>query len=194
MRGPDRYRKFPVVIEAMYWNGSQTGAIPILNWLTSGGQLAGHYMSAERDHIAIQTLEGTMRARQGDYIIKGIAGEFYPCRADIFKATYEWAEGIVSDFTPTMEQLIDAWGSDRDGFPLPDDRDDAAHAVAIHDAEVRRREREEIAGFLATEGRRRLDAGQSASTDVSPLLTAAGFALNIMSDAIRDGLQYERKS
>jgi len=56
---------------------------------------------------------------------------------------------------------------------------DTAQAVAI--------EREAIAGFLATEGRRRLDEGQSASTDVSPLLTAAGFALNIMSAAIRSG-------
>jgi len=53
--------------------------------------------------------------------------------------------------------------------------------------QARKAEREAIAVFLATEGRRRLDAGQTASADVSPLLTAAGFALNIMSDAIRSG-------
>lgn len=39
--------------------------------------------------IAIDTLEGTMRVDYGDYIIKGIQGEFYPCKPDIFLATYE---------------------------------------------------------------------------------------------------------
>lgn len=51
---------------------------------------------AEQDHIKyylgfaiIQTLEGEMRAEEGDYIIKGIKGEIYPCKADIFKASYD---------------------------------------------------------------------------------------------------------
>lgn len=43
-------------------------------------------------NIAISTLEGLIRASKGDYIIKGIAGEFYPCKPDIFKATYEEVE------------------------------------------------------------------------------------------------------
>jgi hypothetical protein len=42
--------------------------------------------------IAIQTLEGEMAAQPGDYIIKGVQGEFYPCKPDIFEATYEAAE------------------------------------------------------------------------------------------------------
>lgn len=41
------------------------------------------------DYLEIETLEGTMRASKGDYIIKGIRGEFYPCKPDIFEATYE---------------------------------------------------------------------------------------------------------
>ena len=39
--------------------------------------------------ITIHTLEGDMKAKQGDYIIKGVKGEFYPCRKDIFEQTYE---------------------------------------------------------------------------------------------------------
>jgi hypothetical protein len=41
------------------------------------------------DYALIQTLEGTMRAENGDYIIKGVKGEIYPCKPDIFDATYE---------------------------------------------------------------------------------------------------------
>jgi hypothetical protein len=40
-------------------------------------------------HIAIRTLEGTMAALPGDYIIKGVQGEFYPCKPDIFQSTYD---------------------------------------------------------------------------------------------------------
>ena len=43
-------------------------------------------------YIEIDTLEGTMRADLGDFIIKGVQGEFYPCKPDIFKATYEIVE------------------------------------------------------------------------------------------------------
>lgn len=48
--------------------------------------------TAENPEIAIQTLEGTMVAKVGDWIIKGINGEFYPCKPDIFEMTYEKVE------------------------------------------------------------------------------------------------------
>ena len=44
-------------------------------------------------HLLIGTLEGTMAAAPGDWVIKGVAGEFYPCKPDIFEATYEPVEG-----------------------------------------------------------------------------------------------------
>ena len=46
-----------------------------------------------RYRISIPTLEGTMIASPGDYIIRGVQGEFYPCRADIFEQTYEPVDG-----------------------------------------------------------------------------------------------------
>ena len=49
----------------------------------------GKIKQTGQDTLAISTLEGTMQARLGDWIIKGVAGEFYPCKLDIFEATYE---------------------------------------------------------------------------------------------------------
>lgn len=75
-----RYRKKPVVIEARQFcsvNGSAVAA-----WC--GGQ---HDDVLHR--LVIHTLEGDMIAQSGDWIIKGVQGEFYPCRSDIFEATYE---------------------------------------------------------------------------------------------------------
>ena len=84
---PDRaakYRKRPVVIEAMKWIGRNTDEI--FQWLQDGGE-----PDAYRDgmNLVIPTLEGDHAAQIGDFIIKGVQGEFYPCKPDIFEATYE---------------------------------------------------------------------------------------------------------
>ncbi|WP_427017844.1 hypothetical protein ACQCSX_04315 [Pseudarthrobacter sp. P1] len=81
MSTPSKYRKKPVVIEAMQLNLFNSDAIEGF----VGGDLGLH----PEGGIIIATLEGPMRARIGDFIIKGVAGEFYPCRSDIFAATYE---------------------------------------------------------------------------------------------------------
>jgi hypothetical protein len=96
---PAKYRKKPVVIEAMRWDGTADGATPIINWIDGQGATA-NYRCADPDrcsvhggdsphYIAINTLEGTMLASLGDWIIRGVRGEFYPCKPDIFEATYE---------------------------------------------------------------------------------------------------------
>ena len=77
-----KYRKKPVVIEAIQWNKENT--MEILKWV--GNKAYFH------DSIYIKTLEGDHKATIGDYIIKGIKGEFYPCKPDIFEATYEKVE------------------------------------------------------------------------------------------------------
>jgi hypothetical protein len=79
---PQKYRKKPVVIEAIQWDGGNH--FEILRWM------GGRYISTgvKGDHLHIPTLEGDMNASVGDYIIKGIQGEFYPCKPDIFLATY----------------------------------------------------------------------------------------------------------
>jgi hypothetical protein len=83
-----KYRKKPVVVEAVQWTGE---------WLTQAGAwvnseiLKGEYR-VQGIYLYIHTLEGEMRAEPGDWIIKGVKGEFYPCKPDIFEATYEPTE------------------------------------------------------------------------------------------------------
>ena len=74
-----KYRKKPVVIEALKYDGSNIEeAIDFI------GEDA--YF---KDSLIIETLEGKMRADIGDYIIKGVNGEFYPCKPEIFSKTHE---------------------------------------------------------------------------------------------------------
>lgn len=84
MTEPQKYRKRPVVIEAMQWDGSASGATPIIDWILAGNGTASCAASFQ-----IRTLEGTMTASPGDYIIRGVQGEFYPCQPAIFEVTYE---------------------------------------------------------------------------------------------------------
>lgn len=85
-----KYRKKPVVIEAVQWLGKQIVCPPGPEWFNEAEeadviQLAG-------DVLHIKTLEGPLRANIGDWIIRGVKGEIYPCKPDIFAATYEEAE------------------------------------------------------------------------------------------------------
>lgn len=77
------YRKKPVVIEAVQWTGLNTQEI--YEFCNSGNRDC-HIMG---DKLLIKTLEGTMEASNGDYIIRGVKGELYPCKSDIFEMTYE---------------------------------------------------------------------------------------------------------
>lgn len=79
-----RFRKVPVEIEAMEYL-SADDVDGILEWMGDDGQGAV-YSGGE---LTIITLEGEMHASLGDWIIRGIQGEFYPCKPDIFAATYE---------------------------------------------------------------------------------------------------------
>lgn len=79
-----KYRKKPVVIEAIQFTGKN--CYDILSFI---GRKAGLMELQQADCPTIQTLEGDMRTSPGDWIIKGVKGEFYPCKPDIFEATYE---------------------------------------------------------------------------------------------------------
>lgn len=81
-----RYRKKPVEIEAIQL--TQDNMIEVLTFCNHENIIA----SSEGSSISIKTLEGTMVGNIGDYIIKGVAGEFYPCKPDIFEATYDKIE------------------------------------------------------------------------------------------------------
>lgn len=90
-----RYRKKPVVVEAMRLTERDArdvaawcdGQVRILVEQKFGGDTREFITGLE-----IVTLEGVMTANLGDYVIRGVQGEFYPCKREIFEATYELAE------------------------------------------------------------------------------------------------------
>lgn len=107
MSSAGKYRKKPVVIDAAQWTGDNTSEV--IDWiLATGARVArwheeipaiepdenGKGRDRDPEHIEIDTLEGTMRAELGDWVIRGVMGEHYPCKPDIFEATYE---AVVSD-------------------------------------------------------------------------------------------------
>lgn len=75
-----KYQKKPVVIEAVMWTGMN---------ITEMCLFTNNEVFIDDGKLEIDTLEGTMKASIGDYIIKGVRGEFYPCKPEIFKETYE---------------------------------------------------------------------------------------------------------
>jgi len=98
-----KFRKKPVVIEAWQFDGTKESGEAICSWAWDHDAhaeyepfLADHFKGDPRVYVAhpdpflrIVTLEGTMVASKGDWVIRGVQGEFYPCKPDIFEATYE---------------------------------------------------------------------------------------------------------
>lgn len=80
-----KFRKKPVVLEAIQWTGRNLDEIR--NFMKPN--YPGHGTEGHPDCLTIHTLEGTHRADVGDWIIKGVKNEFYPCKPDIFEQTYE---------------------------------------------------------------------------------------------------------
>jgi hypothetical protein len=89
-----KYVKKPVVIEAIIWNGNKDQVIDFCG-------LKAEFMKSEKDSklevLYLNTLEGSMLANIGDYLIKGVKGEFYPCKPDIFALSYD---EVASEITP----------------------------------------------------------------------------------------------
>lgn len=87
-----KYRKKPIIINAVQWNGHNTK--DVLMFVAPKDQVVmdNFSKSINNNYLLISTLEGVMRADKGDYIIKGVQGEFYPCKPDIFNETNELVE------------------------------------------------------------------------------------------------------
>jgi hypothetical protein len=87
------FRKKPVVIEAFLWTGGpdQTEDPDWAVEAIKRGDIFFTQAGTPQVQMRIKTLEGIMLANQGDYIIRGVKGEIYPCKPDIFAATYEAA-------------------------------------------------------------------------------------------------------
>lgn len=89
-----KYVKKSLVIDAFCWTGDEN-QVEDPEWACEAVKnktLWFKNVCTPEVVLMIETLEGTREARRGDYIIKGIAGEFYPCRPEIFEATYELVE------------------------------------------------------------------------------------------------------
>lgn len=105
-----KYRKKPIVIDAIQWNGKNMVEIADFakdsiefNEIRQGD--AENKIPAQYD-LSIKTLEGIMQASIGDYIIKGINGEFYACKPEIFEKTYEKADNsLMMNFGNAIEAL-----------------------------------------------------------------------------------------
>ena len=84
-----RFRKLPVEIEAVQWTGANRQEI---DDFTHPNEPMS-YFDPDTGSLIIRTTEGNMHAQTGDWSIRGVAGEFYPCKMDIFEQTYEAVNG-----------------------------------------------------------------------------------------------------
>ena len=99
---PRKYRKKPVVIEAMYLGPSPEERITVSRWLEGNNvpripeddlsSQTGHYFLNTGTGMCIRTMEGDMVARVGNMVILGVQGEAYACDLDIFRMTYDEVE------------------------------------------------------------------------------------------------------
>lgn len=93
---PSQWRKKPVVISAMQWDGTIERFAAILHWADlnpdkdSGTWVEG-WAEGGQHKLVVRTLEGTMTPKLNDWLIKGVKGEFYFCDQSIFDATYDKA-------------------------------------------------------------------------------------------------------
>lgn len=105
MTASQQFRKKPVVIEAVQLDTSTSTTIDLVLAFIGHRESAGHMpqtsagrfcwwkqISVDDVRLVIPTLEGDMEASEGDWIIRGVKGELYPCKPDIFAATYETVE------------------------------------------------------------------------------------------------------
>ncbi len=131
---PARYRKLPVTVEAIRYTPG-TNCIAVAGFL--GDSPDDLTCAEEADHeqtqYAIATLEGVMHASPGDYIIRGVHGEHYPCKPDIFEATYERPDTpVIPDQNPGKPSMEDLAAEIRLAFRSAYDVgvDDPAEAAA----------------------------------------------------------------
>lgn len=132
-----KFQKKPVIIEAMQYPGilQFADAEKVLEWLDENNVNYQHENVVKGFHgLIIETLEGNMRADPGDWIIKGVKGEFYPCKPDIFEATYD----------PVMKSSK----SSKDSSPHKELREDAEHLILAGEHEVGQRAVSVAQGWL----------------------------------------------
>lgn len=91
-----KFRKKPVVIEAVQWLGDNPEEVAKLSNGTRELEFCDDFIE-DKPEVKIKTLEGVMTANKFDWIIKGVSGELYPCKPDIFEKTYEPVEVLKGE-------------------------------------------------------------------------------------------------
>lgn len=113
---PRKFTKKPVTIQAMQYAGTPAECMAVYKWVEANSQgsydtndpmgeipVSGVSIHAATGLMVISTLEGEMTAQIGDWIIRGVQGEFYPCKPDIFEATYTPTTATVTELdTPHL--------------------------------------------------------------------------------------------
>lgn len=99
-----KYVKKPVEIEAVQFIDTPERISEIAEFV--GTDLRVNYENKDNPYILIETLEGTMKASVGDYIIKGVKGEFYPCKPDVFKQTYDSVGTPLDRMYRDIDELV----------------------------------------------------------------------------------------
>jgi len=112
-----KFRKRPIVIEAVQWDGDANLANRVLG---EAYEEDWDYTARGESAIEFPTLEGVMRAEVGDWIITGIKGEKYPCKPDIFEATYEAVDEQVGPPRPEAQEEDEDVGARQQGGPTED--------------------------------------------------------------------------
>ena len=91
-----KYRKKPVVIDAVRVSellpAARSNWVALPDWVKERYERGGVVFISESEGMNIKTLEGVMHAEPSDWLIRGVQGEIYPCKPDIFEATYEAVE------------------------------------------------------------------------------------------------------
>ena len=100
-------RKKPVTVEAMLYDGTYEQKMEVYRWIRDNTQGSYDFQSTHQPDsgvtinpsdgaMLIMTREGEMKVSHGDYVIRGVAGEFYPCKPEIFTYTYETVyDGVI---------------------------------------------------------------------------------------------------
>lgn len=112
---PEYYRKRPVVIEAMRFVGDNHRLIQVYDWIANEVGVYSHVhgdipekgvaVDHEVGDLLIATLEGEMRCKYGDWVIRGVNGEFYPCKDDIFMHTYDPVDDGKNELPGMVEEM-----------------------------------------------------------------------------------------
>lgn len=151
-----QYRKKPVTIEAVQFDGLNPTEIKDFAGENCEVEIYDNEVTPPIARIVIHTLEGDMEVSKGDYVIKGVKGEFYPCKPDIFEQTYETVgpdkslEEAAEEYIKNGRYLPEAWvvrpafiaGAELQASQMPMPEDTVLFNKGV--AEGRRLEREDM--------------------------------------------------